>query len=180
MVFPGLNEEMIALNDMSQLASGSVTAKLFSAAPLLAEVKVDFDRSVLLQMALFAVMVAILKPLLFDPMLKLFALREEKTEGAKSQAREMQERAGDILTRYEKELSAARHEAGEARETTRKETVKLEAAILAEARSAADSITEAGRATVQRELSELKAGLEAQSVELSALVAQNILGRNLK
>jgi F-type H+-transporting ATPase subunit b len=171
---------MIALNDMSQLASGSVADKLFSAAPLLAEVKVDFDRSVLLQMALFAVLVAVLKPLLFDPMLKLFALREEKTEGAKAQAREMQERAGDILTRYEKELSSARQEAGQARETTRKETVKLEAEIIDEARAAVDAIADSGRESIQQELQQLKAGLEAQSREISVLVSKNILGRDLK
>lgn len=170
---------MIALNDMSQLASGSGAAKLFSAAPLLAEVKVDFDRSVLLQMALFAVLVAVLKPLLFDPMLKLFALREEKTEGAKSQAREMQERAGEILTRYERELSKARQDAGQAREATRKETALLEAQIVTDSRAAAESITEAGRVTIQAELQKLKAGLESQSRELSTLVSKNILGREI-
>jgi F0F1-type ATP synthase membrane subunit b/b' len=63
---------------------------------------------------------------------------------------------------------------------TRKETIKLEAEIIDEARAAADSIAISGRESIQSELKELKAGLEAQSKEISALVSQNILGRNLK
>ena len=170
---------MIALNDMSQLASGSGAPKLFSAVPLLAEVKVDFDRSVLLQMALFALLVAVLKPLLFDPMLKLFALREEKTEGAKAQARDMQERAGEILHRYEKELASARQDAAEIRETSRKETSRLEAAVLEEARISADAISAAGRESIEKELKDLKESLEQQGQEFSSLVSKSILGRDL-
>ena len=35
----------------------------------------DFDKTVLYQMLLFVVLMVVLKPLLFDPMLKIFALR---------------------------------------------------------------------------------------------------------
>ena len=57
----------------------------------------DFDKTVLYQMALFMILMAVLKPLLFDPMMKIFALREERTDGAKAEARELQERAGELL-----------------------------------------------------------------------------------
>jgi hypothetical protein len=41
-----------------------------------AGVVIDVDRTLLLQMALFAFLVVILKPLLLDPVLKVFTLRE--------------------------------------------------------------------------------------------------------
>src|SRR5690606_9564812 len=50
---------------------------------LLASVTVDLDKSVFVQMALFGVLILILDPLLFRPLLRLFALREERTDGAR-------------------------------------------------------------------------------------------------
>ena len=57
-----------------------------------------------------------LKPLLFDPVLKVFSLREERTEGARATARELQEKAGELLQKYEKELERVHQVAAEERE----------------------------------------------------------------
>ena len=86
---------------MSLLSAGSLTG---SAGPLFAAVSIDLNKTVLLQMVIFAVLIVVLKPLLFDPILKVFALREERTEGERERARKLQLKAGDLLTRYEQEL----------------------------------------------------------------------------
>ncbi len=74
---------------------------------------------------------------------------------------------------------AARQDAAEIRETSRKETSRLEAEIMAEARESADGMSASGREAIERALKDLKAGLDQPSKELSALVSKSILGRDL-
>lgn len=146
---------------------------------MIAAVTVDFDKSVLLQMALFSVLIVVLKPLLFDPMLRVFALREEKTDGAKAEARSMQERAADILSSYEKELERVRGDAAEERDRLRRETARAEAEILAEARAATDAIVQEGRARIEVEIASFKRDLEEKGQQLSGELGQRVLGREL-
>ena len=88
-------------------------------------------------------LIVVLKPLLFDPVLKVFALREERTEGARATARELQEKAGELLQRYEKELERVKQVAADERDILRSETTKLKAEILGEAREATTRIMSA-------------------------------------
>ena len=67
-----------------ELVGTTATSALDSAVQAMAGgVPLDFDRTVLLQIVVFTVLIVVLKPLLFDPVLKVFALREERTEGAR-------------------------------------------------------------------------------------------------
>lgn len=140
---------------------------------LILSISVDFDKSAFLQMVLFAGFVILLKPLLIDPMLALFAAREAGTEGVKDEARAMQERAADILRRYEKEVANARAQAAQARDASRKTTASLEAQILAEGRKMADQVTTQGREKIAHELRALQGELE----KLKPLLAGQIQTR---
>lgn len=146
---------------------------------LLLSVTVDFDKSVFLQMVLFAGLILVLKPLLFDPMLALFAAREAGTLGARAEARQMQEEAADILSRYEAKLGEAQASAQALREQSRRETSVLEAQILQEGRSAADKILSEGQARIEAELSVLESELKASSPALVRQIGARILGREL-
>lgn len=165
---------------MSPFVESAAAAAYSPLRPSLLAVIVDLDRSVLLQMALFAILVVVLKPLLFDPMLRVFALREERTVGVKDDARSMQERAAEILSQYEKELALARATASEEREKQRRETAQLEAQILEEARQAADAIAEAGRQQIAVELARLEKELAARSTSLSQELSSKVLGREVR
>jgi F-type H+-transporting ATPase subunit b len=142
-------------------------------------VTVDFDKTVFLQMALFALLVVVLKPLLFDPMLRLFALREARTDGARAEARSMQEQAADLLGTYEAKLAAVRVEAAHEREALRRETSQLEEQILAEARQAAESIAVEGRARIAGNLEAFERELSAKEQVLATEVSGRLLGRGL-
>ncbi len=148
--------------------------------PLLLAVTVDLDKSVFIQMVLFAVLVVVLKPLLFDPMLRVFALREEKTVGAKDEARAMQERAAEILMHYDGELKKARASAAEEREAQRRETARLEAEIVDEARLTCASITASGRSRIITEIEALQKDLTASTPAIAAQIASQVLGREVK
>ena len=70
---------------------------------------VDLDVTLVGQVVLFLVLLlVVLKPLLFEPMLKLFEEREKRIEGAKLQARKMDEASAGALSKYEAEMKKAR------------------------------------------------------------------------
>ena len=75
-------------------------------------VEVDFDATMLVMVGIFIFLWIVLKPLLFDPMLKLFEERERRVDGAKLMARKIDEKSASALTQYENEMQKARASAG--------------------------------------------------------------------
>ena len=107
---------------------------LLAAAPQ--AISVDFDATFLVQLVLFVGLTLVLKPLLFDPMLKLFEERERRIDGAKLQARKIDEKSAGALTKYETEMAKARAAANAEREKIRAEGLKREQEILGAVRAA--------------------------------------------
>jgi len=140
---------------------------------------VDADLSFLAQVVLFVAFITLLKPLLFDPLLRVFEEREKRTEGAKQEARTMDAEAGELLTRYEAELDKVRREAGIERERLRAEVAQVEARIMAEARAETARILDAGKARISAEVTELRKELEKTKPELAAQIASRMLGREV-
>jgi F-type H+-transporting ATPase subunit b len=142
-------------------------------------VTLDFDMTFVVQMVLFAILVIILKPLLFEPLMKLFEERERRTEGAKVLARRMDERAGELLRKYETELDAVRRTAAEERDRMRADAQRLEAQILAEARTEAAKIVEEGKRKLEVEKQSLRAELSTRTAEIAREIAARVLGREV-
>jgi F-type H+-transporting ATPase subunit b len=143
------------------------------------DINVDFDLTFVAQCVLFTFFVVLLKPLLFDPLMKVFEAREKKTEGAKEEAREMDKRAAELRAQYESEMEKIRREAGREREELRAETAKLEAKIMAEARAESAAILEAGKAKIAAEMAGLRAELSRQTPALAAEIASRVIGREV-
>ncbi len=150
------------------------------AVPAGAGISIDLDLTFTLQMLLFAALIVVLKPLLFDPVLRIFEEREQRTDGAKATAREMQQRAGELLQRYEAELVKVGKAAAEERERMRAETARLEAEILAEARAAAAHILEQGRQEIGQQVERIRFDLGRQSERLARDMAARALGREVQ
>ena len=140
-------------------------------------IELDFNNVVVFQVVIFVFLITVLKPLLFDPILKVFGLREERTEGARAAARELEEQAGELLTRYEAELTRVSQAAAAERDRLRVETTKLEAQILAEARAAAAKIVDDGRKRIETEVNAIRFDLGTQSERLAGDIATRVLGR---
>lgn len=164
---------------MSILTGGAAPSSAPVAILAADAVNLDFDLSFLLQMVFFAIIVVVLKPLLFDPLMKVFEERELRTDGAKVLARKMDEQAGEMLRRYEAELEKVRAAAQEERERLRAEANQLEQRILAEARQEVATILERGRARIAAEAKATRAELQARAVELSREIARSVVGREV-
>lgn len=142
-------------------------------------VSIDFDRTFVLQMAVFAVLIVVLRPLLFDPVLSIFEQREKRTEGAKAEARDMQEEAGQLLREYERELERVGQVAAAERDRLRTETTRLEAEILHEARSVTTRMIDDGRRRIETEINAIRFDLGKQSERLARDIAARVLGREV-
>jgi F-type H+-transporting ATPase subunit b len=142
-------------------------------------VDVDFDASVLVHVGVFLVLLVVLKPLLFDPMLALFEERERRTLGTKGSAKALDDEAERARVEVESKMSAARAEGNEKRSALRAQAMKEEAEILAKAREEADALTASGRKANTAARQAAQAALEAQAQELASLVASRALGREV-
>jgi F-type H+-transporting ATPase subunit b len=142
-------------------------------------VNIDLDFSFTLQMVLFAGLIVVLKPLLFDPVLRVFEERENRTDGAKTAAREMQEKAGELLQRYEQELSRVSRAAAEERDKVRAETARLENEMLNTARASTAKLLEQGRKDIQSQVDKIRFDLGRDAERLARDIATRALGREV-
>ena len=163
----------------SHLLFADTTASRLAGTASEGGVNLDFDMTFVAQMVIFAILVIILKPLLFEPLMKLFEERERRTEGAKVLARRMDERAGELLRKYETELDAVRRTAAEERDKMRADAQRLEAQILSEARTEAAKIVEDGKRKLEVEKQSLRAELSTRTAEIAREIAARVLGREV-
>jgi len=139
----------------------------------------DIDRTMLVQMAIFVFLIVVLSPLLFKPLLRLFEERERRTEGARTDARQMQEKAENLLVRYQAKLEEVKRIANEERDRLRLETMQLESKILDEARTATAKFVEAGRRQIEREVSKIRLDMGLVSQSIAREIGSKLLGRRI-
>lgn len=142
-------------------------------------VEVDLDWSFLVTVGLFVVLFVTLKPVLFDPMLKLFEEREKRIDGARHEARAMDEKSAGALAKYEAEMQKVRNAANLERDKIRGEGTKTEADILAKVRSSTAVTVEEGRKRAAEEVAKARRELQATSRELAKDFASRVLGREV-
>jgi F-type H+-transporting ATPase subunit b len=142
-------------------------------------VNVDLDASLLVQIGLFVVLLVILKPLLFDPMLKLFDEREKQTDGIRAKARKLDKKSAEDLAKYENILAKAREEGAAERDSIRAEGTRKEAEMMARVRATIAQTIEQGRATTASEAKTARAALGNEAQALGRAIATRIVGREV-
>lgn len=142
-------------------------------------VNVDLDASFVVQIALFVVLLLILKPLLFDPMMRLFEEREERIDRTIEKARKTDEASAKALAKYEAILGKAREAGSAERDQLRAQGAKKEAEVTAAVRTQTAATVEAGRAAIANEAKEARAKLQAEAASLGRAIASRVLGREV-
>ncbi len=143
-------------------------------------INVDVDLTFVVQTVLFIGLTLILKPVLFDPMLKLFEEREKRIDGAKLQARRIDEKSSTALARYEAEMAKARAAAGTEREKIRAEALKREQEILSAVRTSTAKVVDDGKRAAQAEAQRARAALKADATSMARELAGRVLGREVQ
>jgi F-type H+-transporting ATPase subunit b len=142
-------------------------------------VTIDLNLTVLAHMVLFVAFATILKPLIFDPLLRVFEERERRTVGAKDMAREIDERAIEAKHEFDSKMDEVRREAAGAREQVRGETMKLQGDMMHGAREAADATLDKGMGGIEAEVKRIRDDLRGQQPALAAQIASRVLGREV-
>lgn len=142
-------------------------------------IDVDLDLTIFGQIAIFFVLLLVLKPVLFDPMLKLFEEREKKIEGAKAEGQRLDRESAEAATKYEKAMASARQAAGGTRDALRAEGAKAEQEILAKVRNETATTLESGRAALAANTTAVRSELAANAASLAAGLASRVLGREV-
>lgn len=165
------------------MAIASLSTNLLNDAAAMASegaVTVDIDLSFVVQIALFVVLGLVLKPVLFDPMLRLFEEREKRIDGAKLQARKIDEKSAHALTEYETAMSKARAQANAERDKLRAEGLKAESEILGKVRTQTATALEEGKKKAQEEAARVREALRADTAALAKDLATRVLGREVQ
>jgi F-type H+-transporting ATPase subunit b len=156
----------------------SIDDGLLAAAPQ--AISVDFDATFLVQLVLMAGLTLVLKPLLFDPMLRLFEERERRIDGAKVQARKIDEKSAGALSKYESEMAKARAAANAEREKIRAQAVQRENEILGAVRTSTAKTIEDGKRAAEAEAARVRATLKEGTGALARDLAARVLGREVQ
>jgi F-type H+-transporting ATPase subunit b len=140
---------------------------------------IDVDGTLLVQFALFLIMLLILSRVLFRPYLKLRDARHQGIEGAREEAHGMDGRVQSIVADYDAKLTAAKLRGSEERTRLRAEGAIHERQVLGAARDEAQKALDAARGKIAGDAQVARTQLEQESTVLARQIVKKILGREV-
>ncbi len=135
----------------------------------------DFDKSLVIYLVLFLAVFFILKPLLFDPYLKVREARQAGIGGSRDEAQALQAQAEEKLKAYEEGLKVARQEAAERREALKREGQGKEEELLKAAADKAEAKLKEHRAKMATQVEEARGQLKDQAGKLAGAITDQLL-----
>jgi F-type H+-transporting ATPase subunit b len=141
---------------------------------------IDLDASIFIQMGIFFVAFFILKALVFNPTMQLFDAREQAIDGAKAEAKRMQDEAVAKREHFEGELRRVSAAANEERETARLEAQKLARQLMEQARSQALATQKAAKDRLDSQAAEVRKNALAQVPAIARELTSKLLGRSVQ
>ena len=140
---------------------------------------IDLDNTVLVQFGLFLLMMLILHYALFKPFLRARLEREDRIDGERKRARDMEEAAKTKISDFEGKLEKAKQAGIGLRENARKDAAVREKQILESARSESAKLVETQRAAIAKSGETARAKLRAAADDWARRLASRILGREV-
>jgi F-type H+-transporting ATPase subunit b len=137
----------------------------------------DLDSTIVLQLLIFIVTMVVLSRFLFRPYLEVKAARGGGMEGARDDARRMDEEAQARLADYENSLAQARSKANAERAKLQAEAVKRDHEITDAARGATQAALDEARGKLDKDAAAARAQLEPRAQEIARSIFKKILGR---
>jgi F-type H+-transporting ATPase subunit b len=128
----------------------------------------------------FAILLYLLKRLLFKPALEYLDRRRETIHGRMQAAQADEERAAQLVAEQKETLAEARKRAEGIAETAQRDAEAAIAAAKGEAREAAERILEDGRRQLAQERDRMIAQLREAYAEITVLGAERVLEREIR
>jgi F-type H+-transporting ATPase subunit b len=139
----------------------------------------EINATILLQLALFLVLMVLLSQFLFQPLLRLFDARERRIDGAQEEAKQYRENADQKAAIIEERVQDARHEARETLNDFKARAKDREDEIIGAAREHSQARLNEARQTLEQQVQQAKAKLNNDAMTLAEDMAAKALGRAL-
>jgi F-type H+-transporting ATPase subunit b len=117
------------------------------------------------------------KAMLFGPLARVLAERDELTKGARKAADQSLQKAEQKAAEYEAKLKDARNEVYKQQEETRKKWLADQAAQLAAAKASAEASMEAAKAAIEAEAVTARESLSVSGAALAEQITNAVLAR---
>jgi len=141
---------------------------------------IDLDGTVFVQLGMFFVAFVVLYALVFKPMVAVLEARDAAIDGAKDEAKHLEQEVKDKQASFESELRKVRSTSGEERERLRLEGQAIERKLLDGVRAETTSMVSEARARLEVEANAARAGLNAARPELARQIASKVIGREVQ
>jgi F-type H+-transporting ATPase subunit b len=132
-----------------------------------------------IQVANFLVLLFLLNILLYRPIRRILARRNQETETLQSTIEELQSRAGQTEAGIEESKVEARKDGFAQKEKMRGDGLEEQKGILQEAGSSVEAKMDAAKKDIEASVAKAKKELQEQIAAFSRELAQKILGRSV-
>ncbi len=140
---------------------------------------IDLNFTIIIQLAVVLSLMVILSQVAFKPFLNLLQARRERIEGAEARAREIEQRAEELIERHREAILAAQAQGASIREDLRQEGMAKEMEIMQKASEEANQVIQEMKMKIAEETESARGELRLQAQNLSREIAARILGRPL-
>ena len=140
---------------------------------------ISVDVTFAIQIISFLILWAVLKRLLFEPMLDVLDEREARTKGSLEAATHMHSDVEGMRAEYDARMSAAREKSFAELEESRKLTIAEERTILGAARDQAAGRLASARVEISKEIDAARTVLAGEASALAGQLIEKVVGRRL-
>ena len=135
------------------------------------------DGTLVIHIAIIITMVFILNRVLFKPINRILDERENRTRGRSKEAREIIQRVGDSMSRYEDSLRQARAEGYRLLEQQQAKALDERQNKIASVRKEVEEVIGQERGKIQAQADEARATLGDEARRMAASISSQILRR---
>jgi F-type H+-transporting ATPase subunit b len=139
----------------------------------------EINATILLQLALFLVLMVMLSQFLFQPLMRLFDARERRIDGAQEEAKQYRENADQKAAIIEERVNHARQEARETLNEFKARAKNREVEIIGAAREVGQARLSKAREALEQQVDQAKSKLNNDAMSLAEDMAAKALGRAL-
>jgi F-type H+-transporting ATPase subunit b len=140
---------------------------------------IELNVTLFIQVFNFFLLIFLLNKLLYKPVLKILAEREERVAGGQEQAKKLVEQGQEIFGNYNQKLHAAKLDAIAVKNATRNQAVDQANTIIEGARKKAEVVVSDVQKEMAEEIARVKKELEPELGIMASTIAQQILGRKV-
>ncbi|MFO7876152.1 MAG: F0F1 ATP synthase subunit B [Desulfovermiculus sp.] len=136
---------------------------------------IELNITLFIQLVNFLILLALLNVLIYKPIRGIVKQRQDKMSSDLTEIERFNEQARSKLEDYQAALDRARKEAGEVRESQKKEAVAEEKDILSAASEEGNKMLSAARKDIEAQSQEARKALSQQVKKYAKLVTDKVL-----